>query len=162
MKLNKKGMTLVEIIISVALLSVVLGFLFKVLLDVKYESDDSGFAITNQINRAEITKEIQNDLIESGGASAVSVNSGLNKVAFTINSEVKLLEIIDDNILKYDNKKWTIKDKNYEFGEIVMTTIDNCYFKINIPVISYYENNEIDASIDDIEIFSKYNYCNLE
>ena len=162
MKLNKKGMTLVEIIISVALLSVVLGFLFKVLLDVKYESDDSRFAITNQINKAEITKVIQNDLIESGGASAVSVNSSLNKVTFTLNSEVKLLEITDDNVIKYDNKKWTIKDENYEFGEIVMTNIDNCYFKINIPIFSYYENNDNDASIDDIEIFSKYNYCNLE
>ena len=66
MKINRKGMTLVELIISIALLSVVLGFLFKILLDVKYESEHAGYATNNQINRAEIIRTVQEDILEYG------------------------------------------------------------------------------------------------
>lgn len=160
MRLNRKGMTLVELIISVALLSVVLGFLFKILLDVKYESDDAGFAIANQANRAEIIKEIQNDLIDYGGVQNIAVLEKKVFLIFLDNSVANDIRISNDNkTITYKTKSWTIKDDNYEFGTISLENINSCYAKLTIPILNYYDD---DVLIDDIEIFAQYENCNLE
>ena len=158
MKLNKNGMTLVELIISVALLSVVLSFLFKILLDVKYESDESGFAISNQVNRAEIIKEIQNDLIYSDGIKSISIDNDTNKVAITLPDDTTKYVTIGTDLktLTYEDKKWTIRDANYEFGDIELVVMHSCYVKVKIPVLNYYDDNVL---VDDIEIFTNYYNC---
>ena len=158
MRLNKKGMTLVELIISVALLSVVLSFLFKILLDVKYESDESGFAIANQVNRAEIIKEIQKDLIDVDGIKNISIDNDANKVTITLPDDtLKYVTIgADLKTLTYEDKKWTIKDTNYEFGEMEIIVMHSCYAKVTIPILNYYDDNVV---VDDIEIFANYYNC---
>jgi len=159
MKLNNKGMTLVELIISVALLSVVLGFLFKVLLDVKYESDDAGFAIASQVNRAEIIKEIQNDLIDANGINNFYIDNDKHKLSLHFDDGVKYLDITDNKTLTYDNKKWTIKDENYQFGDMSIDVMHSCFVKVTIPIFSYLDEDGEDALIDDIEIFTRYKGC---
>lgn len=62
MKLNKKGMTLVEIIISIALISIVLVFLFSLLVDVKDINDEASINSDYLINKALILKNIEEDL----------------------------------------------------------------------------------------------------
>lgn len=62
MKLNKKGMTLVEIIISIALISIVLVFLFSLLVDVKDMNDEASINSDYLINKALILKNIEEDL----------------------------------------------------------------------------------------------------
>lgn len=65
MKLNKKGMTLVEIIISIALISIVLVFLFSLLVDVKDMNDEASINSDYLINKALILKNIEEDLDET-------------------------------------------------------------------------------------------------
>ncbi len=62
MKLNKKGTSLIELIVSIALISVVLIFMFKLLLDVNNEITNNTFAKDNQTIRAEILRTVENDL----------------------------------------------------------------------------------------------------
>ena len=62
MKLNKKGMTLVEIIISIALISIVLIFLFSLLVDVKDMNDEASINSDYLINKALMLKNIEEDL----------------------------------------------------------------------------------------------------
>ena len=62
MKLNKKGMTLVEIIISIALISIVLVFLFSLLVDVKDMNNEASINSDYLINKALILKNIEEDL----------------------------------------------------------------------------------------------------
>lgn len=62
MKLNKKGITLVEIIISIALISIVLIFLFSLLVDVKDMNDEASINSDYLINKALILKNIEEDL----------------------------------------------------------------------------------------------------
>ena len=62
MKLNKKGITLVEIIISIALISIVLVFLFSLLVDVKDMNDEASINSDYLINKALILKNIEEDL----------------------------------------------------------------------------------------------------
>ena len=47
--LNKKGSSLLELIISIALISVVMGFLVKLLVDLNNKDTNSDFAINNQV-----------------------------------------------------------------------------------------------------------------
>ena len=65
MKLNKKGITLVEIIISIALISIVLIFLFNLLVDVKDMNDEASINSDYLINKALILKNIEEDLDET-------------------------------------------------------------------------------------------------
>ena len=80
-KLNKKGTSLTELIVSVALLSVVLIFMFRMLTDLNNEITNDVFATDNQVIRAEIIKEIESDLkdkklysINSAGSTTDTLN----------------------------------------------------------------------------------------
>ena len=60
--LNKKGTSLAEVIISIALISVVLIFMIRLLIDLNNLETNTTYARDNQINRAEILRTIGNDL----------------------------------------------------------------------------------------------------
>lgn len=59
--MNKKGMTLVEIIISIVLISIVLIFLFSLLITVKDINDESEVNSTYLINKSLILKNLEED-----------------------------------------------------------------------------------------------------
>lgn len=65
MKLNdNRGITLIELIISIALISVVIMFLFRLLVDVRYSDNNTDFDRENQQTRAIIVKTVQQDFLE--------------------------------------------------------------------------------------------------
>ena len=64
MKLNQKGITLVELIISMALISIVIMFLFRLLVDVRYGENNTDFNRVNQQTRAVILKRVQQDFLD--------------------------------------------------------------------------------------------------
>lgn len=63
MKLNSKGVTIVELLVSLALLSVVLMFLYNLLSNVTFEKNTDFIANANQANRIDIINTIENDLL---------------------------------------------------------------------------------------------------
>ena len=65
MKLNNKGITLIEIIISIVLVSIVLIFLFTLLISVKDMNTESEVNSTYLINKSLILKNIEEDLKNS-------------------------------------------------------------------------------------------------
>ncbi|NLL02322.1 MAG: type II secretion system protein [Mollicutes bacterium] len=73
---NNKGMTLVEIIVGVTLISVILIFLISVLITVRNEDERSRITSTLLMNQANITKEIENDFIDLGLVEIASCNDG--------------------------------------------------------------------------------------
>jgi prepilin-type N-terminal cleavage/methylation domain-containing protein len=156
MKLNNKGMTLVELIVSIGLLSIIMAFLFKIILDVKYEKDLSGFADNNQINRTEIIKTIQTDLLTYELRNYDIMSNNLIRYTFSLGDR-DLRISPDRKALTYSSivdgrtRKWSIKDDDYKFGDIIEKHFGD-YVKITIPVIS---NLESDATFDDIEILFK-------
>ena len=60
--LNKKGTSLAEVIISIALISVVLIFMIRLLIDLNNLETNTTYARDYQINRAVILSTIGNDL----------------------------------------------------------------------------------------------------
>lgn len=70
MKLNNKGITLVEIVISVALISIVLIFLFNLLIQVNNENADNEIKSSYLVNQSTFIKQIEEDFIEYKLSSA--------------------------------------------------------------------------------------------
>ena len=64
MKLNNKGITLVEIIISIALISIVLVFIFSMLIQVNNENTENEVKSSYLINQAAYIKQIEEDFLD--------------------------------------------------------------------------------------------------
>lgn len=145
MRLNKKGTTLVELIISIALLSIIMIFMFKLLTDVNNDKVNNDFANENQINRAEIIKTIEEDL-KNKIITDVKINND------TINFENTGYSIkLTNNRLEYKgsiNKSWTMKNCTISFP------------KENRDLKKVYEgdtNPKMVAFILNIEIYTSNN-----
>ena len=96
MKLNNKGVTIIELLVSVALVSVVLMFLYNLLANVTFEKITDFIASTNQANRIDIITTIENDLILdpfNGSGTTGIVASKLNRKYIGIDIEKKYLDI---------------------------------------------------------------------
>ena len=82
--LNKKGTTLAEVIISIALISVVLVFMIRLLIDLNNMETNTNFASANQMTRAEIIRMIGNDLNDLELTQVID-NSTENNLSITFN-----------------------------------------------------------------------------
>ena len=159
MKLDNKGISIIELIISISLISVVMLFLYNLLSNVTFEKDDDYFASLNQANRIEIISTIEDTLM------CYSINSyeikGDNELELTSGSDIFNIKIDRaNNKVSFTQgtttiEKWTIK--NASIGEIscndvgdgiVTTKYTQCTIPIYTTNINDIENNN--NTIDDI------------
>lgn len=162
MKLNNKGVTIIELLVSVALVSVVLMFLYNLLSNVTFEKTTDFIASTNQANRIDIITTIENDLILDNDVELVESQTTSRKVVMKgKNGQYQI--VITDDTLKYSVKgalQNTWKIKGGKFGNIECISegdktkviqITQC----TIPVYTTNVNNKKDNNntLDDI-IFS--------
>ena len=167
--MNKKGITLVEIVISVGLISVVMLFLFRLLTDMQYESDHASYAKSNQQVRASVIGHVQDDF-QNLGLRSVSISADKKSILFTFqNSASKALTITDHSLKYADEETWEIQkdnaDTKIDIANIRMekyfpdsscndlTSTGNCStyasYRIIIPIVTGLNAN----AIDDIEFF---------
>lgn len=179
MKLNNKGLTLVELLISIVLTGIVLAFLFNLLVDLKDETDNSDFAYNNQVNRLEVIYAVQKELIQYplAGIQDLSVNNnirinfyyrkgGMIKTSVLSTDKTPGSILSDDKYyIRYTNineetTTWLMKgasiDKCGMFTFLIDSTTNNYYFHLNIPLYNsvYNEKNNSNNNntVDDIEI----------
>lgn len=174
MKLNNKGITLVELIVSIALISIVIMFLFRLLVDVRYSNSSIDFSRENQQTRAIILKTIQEDLLEKklngfsiGGDNASELSINL-KFKEGLNSKTAQIIVTQDTLTykNYDEditEKWSLKDKeeNLKFNIQCVKYYtsfmseenkesDFYYIRFTIPIVMSSKNKNY---IDDLEFF---------
>lgn len=142
--LNKKGMTLLEIVISIALISVVMLFLFSLLNDIQYESKHSSYAKDFLVSRATIIKDVQEDILNNNITNVMQVSSNENKTDvhfFKNDTSIMSLEV--------ESKKITYKNV---LGEVEIFSLsednDDEVFDFNHIKVSNYEGNKIYKPID--------------
>ncbi len=175
MKLNKKGISLIELLVSIILISIVLIFLIQILSDLKDETSNNDYAYNNQINRTEILKTIEDDLTKYDliGISDETEELGYIKITFdyhpqesNLQSSLIIKKNEDKDIVTYTNilgekSSWTMS--NAEISNCYTFTYFNDsssaekhYFKINIPIYNkpYHEDNNEKKNnpVDDLEI----------
>ena len=59
--MNKKGLTIVEIVVSIGLISIVIVFLFQVILTIKNANDRQNNKTDTLITTTIITREVEKD-----------------------------------------------------------------------------------------------------
>ena len=150
-----KGTTLIEIMVSVILISIVLVFIFNILADLKYEDSIASSRSADAISRASYTRIIQNDFIinKLREISDCGTDDSHICIRFTYDKEFvnnsstynhKDLYIYNNYII-YDNEKWSLSYGNYIFNS-------------NKPLINYYYTpRPANASNDFVE----YSYLNI-
>lgn len=138
--MDKKGFTLMEIIVSVALLSIVMLLLFQLMIDLEYEDSHSSFAKDNQIKRATIIKRVEKDMMDKG-LSLVSLNkaSDYATLTFKYNNNTDSSVVVYENKISYGGETWALESDGatYDFNNILITTYPNddnklCSFILNV------------------------------
>lgn len=142
--MDKKGFTMTELMVSIAIIAVVMVFLVKMLIDVRYDNRNELYDTKNQINRAEIIKTIQNDLYENVITSINDSGSADNELVININAinintnsntSAKIEAVTQDGeeYIRYKstsnkNYKWMIERNNKETyikkNDIVLSVIE--------------------------------------
>lgn len=169
---KKRGITLVEFVVSLALIALVMLFLFNLLLDIQYTTKNGSFARDNQLNRASILRTVMDDFSLLGLVGLNDVGSSANRLvlqfAFRDGTFKKL--IVEDKMISYGDEKWSMKSSNsvtkyqtkcisYQFlnhpgafGDVCTeeTCSDYFYVQFRIPVVV---GNNPDNTIDDLDFF---------
>ena len=157
--MNKKGFTMTELIVSIAIIAVVMIFLVNLLVDIRYDKKNELYDTKNQINRAEIIKTIQNDLdgkiikditddteIDSTDTGSDSNNLVVNIITTDDNSPHIIKA--DSNHIYYtsNNKttKWSLEKNN---DETYIKTSD-----VKLKVIKCSKTEDPKLKTDDSEI----------
>lgn len=175
-KLNKKGITLIELIISISLISIVLIFLFSLLVDARNNDNQIDYDRKNQQTRAIIIKRVQDDFLNEDYRliSITNSESSLNKITFGFMSEngtKTTILTIGENTITYkdlagNTEKWKLGNESSSFSTCIeyinpgeldknfensKTNSEFLAFKIRIPLTikGKSENNVI----DDLEFF---------
>lgn len=160
MKLNKKGITLVEIIISIALISIVLVFLFSLLVDVKDMNDEASINSDYLINKALILKNIEEDLDK---ADSLKLNTcEINDFYTTYPKNINITSTTpyfvkeaneDANVIK---KRQANECISFDFGNNDIAYLGIYYYKNKDSyVISYIHGNTKATRL--LPEFEKYN-----
>ena len=121
MKINNKGVTIVELLVSLALLSVVLMFLYNLLSNVTFEKNTDFIANSNQANRIDIINTIENDLILDNNIEITSIDDKNLVLILKGNQNYKIEIKNDENTLAYyvnDSIQNTWKIKGGKLGKI--------------------------------------------
>ena len=153
--MGNKGITLIEIIISVGLISVVMLFLFNLLLDMEHESTYSSYLKENQVNRSNIIRTVEEDLLNNK-LNDVRLNEGENEstVEFDFGSFVTRL-IVEKDRITYKEDTWLLEKGGnegayYDFANIKISKSDdnNCD---NDGVCNYNCDTNSNGVLDDSE-----------
>ncbi len=161
--MGNKGITLIEIIISVGLISVVMLFLFNLLLDMEHESTYSSYLKENQVNRSNIIRTVEEDLLNNK-LNDVRLNEGENEstVEFDFGSFVTRL-IVEKDRITYKEDTWLLEKGGnegayYDFANIKISKSDdnNCSYTLNIDsdndgVCNYNCDTNSNGVLDDSE-----------
>lgn len=163
-----KGTTLVEIMVSVILISIVMIFIFTILVDLKSEYSLSTKRSTDSINRAALIRIIQNDFINLK-LNGISDNCDDGKVClyfyFQKDPNVRKL-VVYDNYIVYDldtnakKERWELSGGNYNADQVKICYYENGnpgkenhYLRINIPAsFNTSSNRKYDIELTNYDV----------
>ena len=129
--MNKKGLTLVEIIVSIGLISIVMVFLFQIIMTIKKANDRQNEKTDVLITTTIITREVEKDLESFGLAKDENNNLPI---------QPQKCDITDIN--NTENTRNNIVPNTAENIKCLKITYDDLKVKNNEGYILYYENND--------------------
>lgn len=134
--MDRKGVTILELLISILLISVVILLLLKVMFSLDAINNDKTYASSDEISRTEIIKRIESDFLELK-LNGIAIDG--NKIIFYYEDTSKILTINGDKLV-YDNESYPLNSENALYSSCTDYTyqlLENDYYliNINIPVL---------------------------
>ena len=130
--MNRKGMTLMEVLVSLVLIAIVMIFLTNLLADIKNEETISTTRNADSLTRASLINVIEGDLINNN-LTRFYKNCNLNKsgakacYSFTFSSTTKYL-YVGTNFIAYGPsnslEKWNLEYGEYDISNIKVNFIN--------------------------------------
>lgn len=160
---NQKGSSLLELIISIALISVVLIFMMRLLVDLNNKETNSTFAKDNQIIRAEIIKEIESDLGEKAIIDLTDEGSSTEQlnIKFMFSDQSSSNIIVTEDKLSYTNssgktRNWSMKNCNLDFQKSQVKYVKDSgtnpkIYTLVINIFVYTNNEQNSASNNNLQ-----------
>lgn len=134
--MNKKGFTILELLISILLISIVLLLLLRVMMSLETINHDTSYASDDEIRRTEIIKNVEESFLDSGlnGLRIVSLN---DKTVLTfLMDEEQTLEIYQDHLV-FQEEVYSLESKNATYSscaEYKYFDLDEDYYFITITI----------------------------
>ena len=170
--INKKGTSIIELIVSIALLSIVLAFMLKLLVDLNNVRTNTNFAKDNQIVRSSIIRTIENDIRSKDLKKIEKIEENCNSdlcIKFSFFDDTSSMISLNEDKILYSstnnkNFKWTMNNCMVYVDKVYINQYRNDYTKksygfvmnIQIYTSNNENNNKRNNPIDDIQI-SYYN-----
>ncbi len=152
--MNKKGVTILELLISISILSIIILMLVKVMFNLDNINNSKTYASSDEISRTEIIKTIESDFLKLKlKGLTVTQNSEETIIHFLYETQNKDL-IIKKNELTYDNLKYPLKSTNATYSlcpDYKYLPLENNYYYLNLN-ISVLINNENTTKNDDLSL----------
>jgi len=161
-KLNKRGITLVEMLASIVLLGVVMISSYAIVSHLLYVKNNATLAVDNSINRALIIDAIQNDLVVYGLsydgvlAEEVKITEEENSIVFHLTSyKGKSMIVLSASDLVYIDPmgieaKWSFAKNSFssveldlhEYYDVLYNGEENtALIQIKIPIYTNHPSN---------------------
>ena len=174
MKLNKKGITIIELIVSVALISVIMLFMYRLLADITFQKDNEFFASLNQEQRIEIIDRIESVLAASTNIRYLSVSGNTisfkrssggtvdNTIKVNSSTELILYQGASTILNKWNIKGGTMSNPTCDYKTAAGKTIYECTIKVfstnndNQKITHRGVNVDNNNTIDDITFSIMY------
>lgn len=169
--MNKKGVTILEILISMFIVSIVILLLIHVMISLSKINHDDSYASDDEITRTEIIKNIESDFLKLK-LKGIRINKTEElEIVFVYESQEKILKL-EKNRLLYDKEAYTLKSSGASYDFCVFEEyqeLDPHYFLVRllIPVLINGENttNQDDiiltymGLIDESQSFANVSIC---
>ncbi len=114
--MNKKGLTLIEIVVSIALISIVMIFLFQIIMTIKNANERQNNRSNNKASVLIITREVQKDLdsfgMENTPTTSCNLNDSSNNIIPSSASRVNCIKLLYDGNNVKNNEGYILYYEN--------------------------------------------------
>lgn len=137
--MKKNGFTILELLISIALVSVVLLLLLRVMMSLEVINHDTSYASDDEICRAEMIKNVQESFLDNHLNGMNIRNDGDKTIITFMMDEEKTLEV-SSKTLEFDGEVYTLNSSNATYDTCISyeyETLENDYYLVTftIPVL---------------------------
>ena len=150
--MNKSGFTILELLISIGLISIVMLLLLRVMMSLEVINHDTSYASDDEIARTEIIKNIENDFLELhlNGLQIEKKNGALD-ILLQMDEEKRI--VIEEKQIMYDNEVYSLDSTNATYDICIdyqYQDLEGDYYLLilTIPVLIDGENTTMK---DDLE-----------
>lgn len=151
--MNKRGITIIELLASIFLIAIVSLLLFRVCFNLLEINNDNSYASKDEISRTTIIKNIESDFLENKFIG-LNIQKGEKQTKIEVEYDTGKENIIisKDKLTYKDTYILETKGASYDLDPIInYVDLDNYYYLITIK-IKVLMNNKNDTEKDDIDI----------